>query len=59
MNNDNNEFDFNIGHIVKSPCIKCQKRFKFPSCIDSCKILDELRTVLAKSVSSSYSSYES
>ncbi|GAB6095441.1 hypothetical protein JCM14469_16930 [Desulfatiferula olefinivorans] len=49
-------FDFDIGHITKSPCLTCPSRFKFPKCLDRCEILDELRTILARGVSSSYSS---
>lgn len=59
MKEETRDFDFNIGHIVKSPCLTCEKRFKFPSCMDSCLVLDEIRTLLARGISSSRSSSES
>lgn len=58
MTVDRDKFDFDLGHFIKSPCKTCGKRTKFPKCSDDCKILDEIREILAKGVSSSYSSYE-
>ena len=56
MKEEINDFDFNIGHITKSPCLTCNKRIKFPQCIDTCRVLDKIRTILSKGISSSYSS---
>ena len=53
-----NKFDFDVGHLVKSPCINCKEREKFPKCADKCSLLEKLRTVLAAGISSTYSSYE-
>jgi len=50
------KFDFDIGHLVKSPCNDCSNRDKFPQCSDTCEVLDKIRTLLAKGISSSYSS---
>ena len=44
-------FDFEIGVLVKSPCRDCKTRKRFPRCIDECKVLDRLHTVLANTVS--------
>jgi hypothetical protein len=48
---DNHNFDFNIGHLVKSPCKECPTREKLPSCIDDCELLDQIQTVLSDSIS--------
>lgn len=54
-------FDFDIGHLVKSPCRECVDRGLLPDCSDGCLPLDKIRTVLANSISCSrsYSSLES
>lgn len=59
MTIERDKFDFDIGHLVKSPCNTCSQRDKFPQCSDKCEILDKIREHLARGVSSSYSSYES
>lgn len=46
-------FDFEIGHLVKSPCRGCEERDDFPHCIDRCKTLDRIHWALAESVSCS------
>lgn len=48
-------FDFDIGYLIKSPCKDCIYQDFFPGCMDSCMLLDRIRTVLASSVSSSRS----
>ena len=60
-NNYKHRFDFDIGHLVKSPCRECIDRYLFPNCMDDCLPLDKIRRVLATSVSCSrsYSSIES
>lgn len=60
-NNYRHRFDFDIGHLVKSPCRECVDRYLFPDCMDSCLPLDKIRTALANSISCSrsYSSLES
>jgi hypothetical protein len=49
---DNHNFDFNIGHLVKSPCKACPTRENFPGCMEDCKLLDQIQTVLSDSISS-------
>ena len=49
---DNHNFDFNIGHLVKSPCKDCSTRGNFPGCIEDGEVLDQIQTVLSDSVSS-------
>ena len=49
---DNHNFDFNIGHLVKSPCKACPTRKDFPGCMDDCELLDQIQTILSDSVSS-------
>ncbi len=45
-------FDFEIGYLAKSPCKDCRYRADFPSCMDACRILEEIQLTLAKGVSS-------
>lgn len=46
------KFDFEVGHLVKSPCRKCEKRKKsFPECIDDCDVLDEIHSRLLETIS--------
>ena len=49
---DNHNFDFNIGHLVKSPCKACPTRVDFPGCMEDCELLDQIQTILSDSVSS-------
>lgn len=60
-NSYRHRFDFDIGHLVKSPCRECVNRHIFPDCMDGCLSLDKIRTVLANSISCSrsYSSMDS
>jgi hypothetical protein len=44
-------FDFEIGHLVKSPCKDCTYRPAFPRCIDSCLKLDRIHNILSESIS--------
>jgi len=46
-------FDFEIGYLVKSPCRGCEDRPRFPRCIKGCRILNDIHTVMAESVSCS------
>jgi hypothetical protein len=47
----NYQFDFEIGTLVKSPCLECHYRPLFPRCMQTCRILDEIHAVLAEAVS--------
>ncbi len=49
---DKHNFDFNIGHLVKSPCKACPTWEIFPDCMEDCEILDQIQTVLSDSISS-------
>ncbi len=49
---ENHSFDFDIGYLVKSPCRDCVSREVLPTCIEGCKILDQIQTVLADSIPS-------
>ena len=46
-------FDFEIGCLAESPCRECNTREMFPRCIDECKMLDKIHTLLANAVSCS------
>ncbi|BCS96464.1 hypothetical protein DSLASN_20960 [Desulfoluna limicola] len=52
------KFDFEVGQLVKSPCITCEMKKRFPACSDGCETLDRIRGILAKGISSTYSSFE-
>lgn len=42
------KFDFEVGHLIKSPCKECKEREKsFPHCAEFCALLDKLQQVLA------------
>jgi hypothetical protein len=46
-------FDFEVGHLVQSPCRGCEKRpTRFPVCMKSCEILDGIQAVLTDTISS-------
>ncbi len=47
------QFDFEIGYFVKSPCKSCQTRPIFPKCLDQCKTLDNIHSLLSVGVSCS------
>ena len=47
-----NNFDFDIGYLVKSPCRDCMTSDNLPDCIQGCDILDQIQTVLADSIPS-------
>jgi hypothetical protein len=55
------KFDFEIGHLIKSPCKDCFTRHQFPRCIQACAILDSIQTHLAQGISSTrnYSALDS
>ncbi len=44
-------FDFEIGHLVRSPCRGCSDRPAFPGCIDTCLSLDRLHEILSQGIS--------
>jgi len=47
----NYRFDFEIGTLIKSPCLRCHCRPQFPGCMQTCRLLDEIHAVLSEAVS--------
>ena len=45
------KLDFEIGHMVKSPCHGCDHRRELPGCAKSCSILRRIQVILAETVS--------
>jgi len=52
-------FDFEIGYLIKSPCLNCENKSQLPSCHSDCLILDQIQTMLARGISSQAASIES
>jgi hypothetical protein len=50
-----NRFDFDIGHITKSPCRECSVKSNLPECSNDCEILSELQELLIGGISCSKS----
>ncbi|MDJ0914813.1 MAG: hypothetical protein QNI95_14670 [Desulfobacterales bacterium] len=46
-----NNFDFNVGSLIKSPCRDCET-FNMPDCLKSCQMMKEVQLILAQGVSS-------
>ncbi|MCF8111996.1 MAG: hypothetical protein K9J85_10970 [Desulfobacteraceae bacterium] len=44
-------FDFEVGHLKKSPCRECGRRSELPVCAEQCSLLERIQTLLAKGVS--------
>ena len=44
------KFDFEIGHLVKSPCHGCDRRGEFPGCARKCGTLRNIQVILAETV---------
>jgi len=47
------QFDFEIGYLVKSPCLQCQHREVLPQCSKACSVLKRIHALLAEAVSCS------
>ena len=47
-------FDFDIGHLVKSPCRECRDRPRLPLCAGDCGLLDRIQTRLARGISTTH-----
>ena len=45
------KLDFEIGHLVKSPCHDCDQRNELPGCARTCGILRRIQLVLAETIS--------
>ena len=49
------QFDFDIGHLKKSPCRGCPMHPLFPGCSEQCRALDRIQTILARTISTTHS----
>jgi hypothetical protein len=49
------EFDYDVGYLVKSPCRDCGTYGMFPDCVERCAILDRIQTALSTRMSSLHS----
>ena len=47
----NYQFDFEIGYLVKSPCLQCLHREVLPYCAEACSVLEKIHALLAEAVS--------
>jgi len=45
------KFDFELGYLIKSPCLTCKNQDKIPHCQKGCSQLDKVRTLLARGIS--------
>ncbi len=50
---NHNKFDFDIGHITRSPCRDCDLKNHLPDCSENCQKLHRLQTLLIGCVSCS------
>jgi hypothetical protein len=50
----NRQFDFDIGHLKKSPCRACPMRPALPGCSEACRILDRIQTKLARGIATTH-----
>lgn len=46
-------FDFEVGNLIKSPCRECVRREEFPGCMEECRIIDQIQSILAETRSCS------
>jgi hypothetical protein len=53
-NDESQAFDFDLGYLVQSPCKGCSSYRIFPECMDNCKTLDRVQSMLCESVSSAH-----
>ncbi len=43
------KMDFEVGHLVKSPCKECEEReVSFPHCVRVCRLLNRVQEILAE-----------
>ncbi len=47
------QFDFEVGYLVESPCPRCAKRELFPVCMDACDTLKKIQSMLARGIACS------
>jgi hypothetical protein len=46
-------FDFEIGHIKQSPCVKCERKEDLPGCSGFCQVITRLQEKVAAGISCS------
>ena len=44
-----NNFECEIGYLIRSPCRDCDTRKDLPECIQDCELLAQIQTILAYS----------
>ncbi|MDY0362313.1 MAG: hypothetical protein RBR08_12740 [Desulforegulaceae bacterium] len=47
------KFDFEIGYLVKSPCLECPKKEHLPHCQKGCILLNDVQEKIAAGISCS------
>ena len=47
------KFDFDIGHIIQSPCKTCDRSNQLPNCSENCKMIGKIQAILAGKISCS------
>ncbi len=51
------KFDFEIGYLLESPCRHCIYRRNLPECSERCRLMDEIKGLLARGISCSGTYY--
>ncbi|MGM0417407.1 MAG: hypothetical protein ACQEQS_01670 [Thermodesulfobacteriota bacterium] len=46
------KFDFEIGYLIKSPCINCPDNDHLPHCQKACRLIDSIQEELSAGISS-------
>ncbi|MCP3901841.1 MAG: hypothetical protein GY707_19205 [Desulfobacteraceae bacterium] len=49
-------FDFEVGYLTESPCLRCENKKNIPKCFKACGFLDNIRGVLARGISTTQAS---
>ncbi len=49
-------FDFEVGYLTESPCLRCKDKKNIPKCFKGCTFLDNIRGLLARGISTAQAS---
>jgi hypothetical protein len=49
-------FDFEVGYLTESPCLKCKNKKNIPKCFKTCASLDKIQIFLARGISTAHAS---
>ncbi len=49
-------FDFEVGYLTESPCLRCNNKKNIPKCFKACTFLDNIRELLARGISTTQAS---